>query len=147
MGFSIHLRYNHSTLGLCWRLSPSVFPLELESSTSGGCHWDEWYSWPYLQTQSAWLEVGHLENSFHWRNRKGICSACVHILHCLWIAIEDLKGSFYLFGCTSCGTQDPVPWPGIKLRPLHWERRVLATGPGNSQIKSFNHWESTTLVF
>ena len=89
MGFSINLRYNHSTLGLCWRLSPSVLPLELESSISGGCHWDEWYSWLYLQTQSAWPEDGHLENSFYWRNSKGICSACVHILHCLWVVMED----------------------------------------------------------
>ena len=29
---------------------------------------------------------------------------------------------------------DPVPWPGIKPRPLHWECRILATGPtGKSQ--------------
>ena len=29
---------------------------------------------------------------------------------------------------------DLVPWPGIKPGPLHWERRVLTTGPpGKSQ--------------
>ena len=31
---------------------------------------------------------------------------------------------------------DLVPWPGIELRPLHWERGVLATGPpGKSLIQ------------
>ena len=29
----------------------------------------------------------------------------------------------------SCGIWDLVPWPGVEPRPLHWELRVLATGP------------------
>ena len=29
----------------------------------------------------------------------------------------------------SCGRWDLVPWPGLKLGPLHWECAVLATGP------------------
>ena len=32
-------------------------------------------------------------------------------------------------GIFSCGMQDPVPWPGIKTGPLHWEYRVWVTGP------------------
>ena len=55
---------------------------------------------------------------------------------------------FYLFTCLhlilvaasrifSCSLWDLVPWPGIKWGPLHWENRVLATGPtgkSHSQI-------------
>ena len=38
----------------------------------------------------------------------------------------------------SCGLHCPVPWPGIELRPLHWEHRVLATGPpGKSHFLTF----------
>ena len=38
----------------------------------------------------------------------------------------------------SCGMWDLVPWPGIKLEPLHWELGVLATGPpGESQLLGF----------
>ena len=34
-----------------------------------------------------------------------------------------------------CGMYDLIPWPGIEPWPLHWELRVLATGPlGKSQI-------------
>lgn len=29
----------------------------------------------------------------------------------------------------SCGGWDLVPWPGLKLGPLHWEFAVLAMGP------------------
>ena len=32
-------------------------------------------------------------------------------------------------GIFSCCMWDLVPWPGIELVPLHWECRVLATGP------------------
>ena len=29
----------------------------------------------------------------------------------------------------SCGRWDLVPWPGLKLGPLHWEFAILAMGP------------------
>ena len=38
----------------------------------------------------------------------------------------------------SCSMGDVVPWSGIKPRPLHWEHRVLATGPpGKSHMYHF----------
>ena len=39
---------------------------------------------------------------------------------------DVLLGPYRIF---SCGIWDLVPWPGIEPRPLHWELRVLATGP------------------
>ena len=39
---------------------------------------------------------------------------------------------------------DRVPWPGMKLRPLHWELRVLTTGsPEKSQVKSSVFYKSS----
>ena len=32
--------------------------------------------------------------------------------------------SIYLFGCTSCGMQDLVPWPGFEPEPLQWEHSL-----------------------
>ena len=38
----------------------------------------------------------------------------------------------------SCGIWDLVPWPGSNPGPLHWEHRVLTTGPpGKSLFRSF----------
>ena len=53
----------------------------------------------------------------------------------LWLA-PCHHSDIYLFGCPgfSCCMWDLVPWPGIKRKPqapspLHWEHRVLASGP------------------
>ena len=38
----------------------------------------------------------------------------------------------------SCSMWNLVPWPGMEQDPLHWEHRVLTTGPpGNSWEKCF----------
>ena len=41
-------------------------------------------------------------------------------------------------GSFSCSTWDLVPWAGIEPSPLHWEHRVLATGPPGTSKKWFN---------
>ena len=33
---------------------------------------------------------------------------------------------------------DLVPWPGIKPGPLHWEHRVLATGPPGKSLENYS---------
>ena len=40
-------------------------------------------------------------------------------------------------GIFSCGMWNLVPWRGIKSRPLHWECRLLATGPPGSPSPRF----------
>ena len=40
----------------------------------------------------------------------------------------------------SCGMWDLVPWSGNELRPLHWEFRVLTTGPpGKFSVQLFQY--------
>ena len=58
----------------------------------------------------------------------------------------DLRSSLWswTFSCSmwtvSYDMWDRVPWPGIQPRPLHWEHRVLATGPPGKSLTDFlNH--------
>ena len=47
----------------------------------------------------------------------------------------------------SCSKWDLVPRSGIKSSPLHWEHRVLATGPpGRSRWTSFCYFVSYTMI-
>ena len=46
----------------------------------------------------------------------------------LFIYLAALGLSFGMLGLT-CGTWDIVLWPEMNLGPLHWEHRILATGP------------------
>ena len=41
---------------------------------------------------------------------------------------------FYL----CCGMWDLLPWPGIELDTMHWERRVLAAGPPGKSLFSMS---------
>ena len=49
--------------------------------------------------------------------------SCIYLF--IWLYWSQLQHTRYV----SCGILDLVPWTGIKPRPLHWELRVLATGP------------------
>ena len=42
--------------------------------------------------------------------------------------------------------RDLVPQPGLNLGPLHWEHRVLATGPPGKSLHIFNFTEFHLLV-
>ena len=61
----------------------------------------------------------------------------------IYLAVPGLSCSIWTL---SFGMWDPIPWPGIEPRPLHWEHRVLATGPQgkplsflfNSDFQSFH---------
>ena len=55
-------------------------------------------------------------------------------------SIDFLKKYIYLATAgLVCVMSDLVPWPGIKLRPLHWEDGVLAPGqPGKSWSIDFS---------
>ena len=46
----------------------------------------------------------------------------------------------------SCRMRDLVPQPGLNLGPLHWEHRVLATGPPAKSLHIFNFTEFHLLV-
>ena len=50
----------------------------------------------------------------------------------------DLQSSLQHTGMFSYSMWDPFPWPGLEQGPLHYECRVLATGPpGKSQPGRF----------
>ena len=62
----------------------------------------------------------------------------IYLFRLSWVLVVAPR----IFSCSmqtlSCGLQNLVPWPGIELRPLHWEHRVLASGPpGKSHILTF----------
>ena len=68
--------------------------------------------------------------------------------------IFELQSPLQYIGSFSCGLQtlscamwDRVPWPGIKPSPLHWEGRLLATGPptGKSLVQ-LHFWKILFLI-
>ena len=77
---------------------------------------------------------------------KGALQATVHRVTQSWTRLKQLNTHLLglqvvAFGIFSWGMWDLIPWPQEKnLDPLHWERRVLASGPpGKSPSKlAFN---------
>ena len=56
-----------------------------------------------------------------------------------------LNTCFHLSGCT--GVWDLVSQPGIEPGPLHWELRILATGPpGKFQVSPRFEGEKKSVV-
>ena len=56
-----------------------------------------------------------------------------------------------VFSCSvqtlSCAMWDRVPWPGIKPSPLHWEGRLLATGPPSGKsLVQLHFWKILFLI-
>ena len=68
--------------------------------------------------------------------------------------IFELQSSLQYVGSFSCGKQtrscgmwDRVPWRGIKPSPLHWEGRVLATGPPSGKsLFQLHFWKILSLI-
>ena len=47
----------------------------------------------------------------------------------------------------SCSMWDLVPLPGIEPGPLHWELRVLTTGPSGKPLKDFFKGKKTINIY
>ena len=67
------------------------------------------------------------------------CQGCpILFFFCNKVSLSPPTLPTYL-AVSGLGLWDLVPWPGIKVWPLHWELGVLATGPpGKSPILWFS---------
>ena len=123
----------------------------------------EWVATPFSRGSSwprDWTQVSRVAGGFFttWATRKAhltllkviYCDVCQYttgiksrgtpvslFLSCIYLFIWLHRSQLQQTGYVSCGIPDLVPWTGIKPGPLHWELRVLATGPAEkSQLYS-----------